>query len=219
MSILLFAVGCLTPDYFWLNMMREELPMKRRTILPFAMGCHLCSLVFAKLFAVIEFGRFSVSDGMRLYGGLFSMPLIIYVSAKAAGWKLADAFDIIGVSTIYSILIFRLNCFMLGCCGGTAVPWRKDLQWPIRELEIVLDVVLLIIYIPKVRERRSRGEVYPVLLTAYGAVRFFLEWFREEYVSAVGILHWAHIWSLLSLTVGLSVLFTLKSREKRKAGR
>lgn len=210
-------VGCLVPDYIWLRLMRRELPMKRWQVIPFALICHLYSLICAKLFSVIEFGTLGMVGGMRLYGGLFFMPVIIYLFAKLAGWRMADAFDIVGISTIYSSFMFRLNCFWHGCCTGTEIPGTAGWHWPIREVELLLYIVLLIVYIPRVKKGQTKGVVYPVLLVAYGAVRFLLEWFREEYVTAFGVLHWAHVWSLLSVGIGLSVYFTVVEKHKRKA--
>lgn len=219
MTIVFFLVACLIPDYIWLRVMREEMPMKWWMAVPFAVLCHAWALFCAKAFSALEFWSLSGFSGMRLYGVLFFVPALIYIAAKAAGWKMAKAFDILSICVMYCHLIIRLNCLMMGCCGGTKIPGTNGLHWPIRELEMALYVVLLIIWLPRVRRGQTNGEVYPVLMIAYGAVRFVLEWFRAEYVTFAGIWHWAHVWSLLCLCIGLSVYFTMLSRKTYQKGR
>ena len=49
----------------------------------------------------------------------------------------------------------------------------------------------------------------------YGALRFLLEWFREEYTTSFGIFHLAHIWCVISFAIGLSTYYELQSKGKK----
>ena len=58
-------------------------------------------------------------------------------------------------------------------------------------------------------------------MIAYGIFRFIEEWFRTS--SGMYMFHKAHIWALLSLIIGLSIYFEIrtkqnKTRRKNKEG-
>ena len=201
--------------FCWLNHVKERLNTTTGGVLVITALFMIWGLMWLRLFAIIEvLGDVDKAANMRLYGALFFDPIAFAAVAKKLKVKAAEAFDIFSIGLIISLFCGRINCFVAGCCYGTLVSIHgAQYRWPIREWELIFYVLFLLIYWKKVNDKKTHGEVYPVLMISYGAFRFIIEWLRVEFDS-VGIFHLAHIWSLLSLVLGLCIYFKVTRRQQ-----
>lgn len=177
----------------------------------------LCGVACVKAFAVAESGfDMSKAGNMSLFGGVFLMPAAYFAGAKIFKRPPADVFDVFSICMIFTLLCARINCIISGCCAGRYIAgthWR----WPTREAEIVFYIVLLAVLIRQIRSGRSRGLIYPLYMSAYGAFRFIDECFRTS--DSGHFFHLAHIWALISLFAGLSIYYSEKEKQKKKGTR
>ncbi len=176
-------------------------------------------LAAIRAFALVEAG-FDVSKAanQRLYGAIFFDPLFIFIQGRIFKQKLSDSFDIFCAALIIYIILGRINCFMQGCCGGAAMG-ASGHAWPIREAEIALNVVLLVIFGVRTYKKKTHGEVYPLYMLIYGAFRFAAEFVREEGQTVFGPIHLAHIWSLISIAAGAAILIMLRRKQSLAASK
>ena len=150
--------------------------------------------------------------GQSIYGSYLIAPLLLYGYARLRKTDYLRLMDVYALGAVPALTLARLNCIFSGCCQGRPIP-GTTLSWPTREAEILFDVVLFIVLYRKLRERRQDGLVFPTGMVMYGVFRFLLEFFRQS--SDGTILDLSHLWSLVSITIGLSILYTLRDKAKK----
>lgn len=206
--------------FFWWLKFRKRLNMTWWFAAALTFSQLLIGVLTMKLWAVIEVGgNMEKAANMRLYGAVFIMPLLFYIGAKITKRNTATVMDAFLVGAVISLAFGRLNCLTLECCQGCPVFPGADFRWPIRELEILYYVVFVCYYARKVLRNKTHGQLYPVLLISYGALRFVFEFAREEYTGQIGIFHLAHIWSLISIAAGIIAYYFVEKNNGSGASR
>lgn len=192
--------------FFWLYSQRARLKMKLYAVFIVTILHVLYGVMTVRVFAALE----GTPGGMSLFGAVFLMPVAYYVGAKVTKRPVAEVFDILTICMIFTVMCARVNCLVSGCCLGRQISYHTAARWPTRETELVFYIVFLIAAIPKVRQGKTEGMVYPVYMVAYGLFRAVNECFRES--ASAGIFHLSHIWAFLTLGIGLSILMERKRR-------
>lgn len=209
--ILATGVGC-----GWLLLVGKRLKVPQYAVLPIAILHTLIGVLSVEVFAFLETGFNPESLGnMSLFGGIFFMPLAYWAGAKLTKRNTAQVFDIFTICMIFTVMCARINCIFAGCCFGTLIPGLENIRWPTREVEIVFYVVLLIVLGSKVLAGKSHGEIYPIYMISYGALRFVLEFLRFK-AGSTSIIHLSHLWALVAFALGLSIYYELRSPQKAK---
>lgn len=213
---LLLSCGTLF-NVYWLHRCRERLHLRWLSVLLLSVLHTVLGVLSVKVFALFETGDFS---NMRLFGGVFFMPLFYWGVAKLAKQKAADVFDVFTICLVFTLMCARLNCIVSGCCLGAHIPIEglTHLRFPTRELELLFYVILLSRLWRKVLNRSARGMIYPIYMISYGIFRFVTEMLRFS-DRTNSILHVSHLWALLSLGIGISIYGELQKKEKKTGGR
>lgn len=167
------------------------------------------------LFAGIE--SLIAGEGFRFgaistYGVYFICPVLLIFAAKICQKDIRSVFDVFALYAMPSLFLIRCNCLLSGCCGGTEIP-GTGLHWPTREAEMLFYVFMLIFLIRREKNGALKGTAFPLLMIFYGGFRFIEEWFRAA--SGAGMIHLAHLWSLIAIAIGCSVYFELKAGKDR----
>lgn len=201
--------------YDWIVLNKSRLNLNRPKALITTIIQVILGAFYAKLFAWIESG-FVLRDAanIRMFGVIFFYPISYFLQAKITRVKYKNVFDIFLMATVFSLIISRINCLIHGCC--VSVPLGESgFRLPIREAEIIVNAVFLIIFVPKVYKGNITGRLYPTYMIVYGLFRFIVEFFREEYDPAFGLnwLHLAHIWSILSVLIGVTALLIIRFKQ------
>lgn len=213
-SLLLLLLLGTAFDIWWLILYKDRLKIKRYAAVLLAAVHTVCGVLCVKAFAIAESGfDMSKVGNMSLFGGMFLMPLFYFAGAKLFKRPPADVFDIFSICMIFTLLCARINCIISGCCAGRYIS-GTHLRWPTREAEILFYIILLVILIKQIWSGCSRGLIYPLYMSAYGAFRFVDECFRVS--DSRQFFHLAHIWALISLFAGLSIYYSEKEKQKRK---
>ena len=201
----------------WLGRNRVRLNMGWPVTI-FVTVLHVLFGVFCvKAFAFLESG--ASSDGfsqMSIFGATFFMPVGYFVGARLTKRKPADVFDIFTICMLFTLACSRVNCLKSGCCGG--VPFfGTAFCWPTREIEIAYYLLFIIVLSPRIRKKKTHGEVYPLYMLSYGALRFLLEFVRVS--SAASGLHLTHLWAVISIVIGLFFCLWQKAHPPRTRGK
>ena len=216
--LLMFAIGIIVINFIWLMLCRKQLNIKWYTALIIAVLHDIIGYSAMRLLAIIEVGGdISQAANMRLFGAVFLLPLFYYLWAKVFKHNIAFVMDIAAICLTVGLIFGRLDCLAGGCCAGMQLPWG-DMHWPLREAELLYYGGFLVYFCPRVYQRRTHGEVYPVFMITYGLLRFVLEWFRVEYTTNIGIFHLAHIWALICFMLGLSIYGAQMEKRKKQIG-
>ena len=184
-------------NIFWLYRMRRQLQMK-------------WGVLSVKAFAFLETGD---AGNMSLFGGVFFMPVLYFISAKVSKRNIKAVFDIFTICMIFTVMCARINCIVSGCCAGLVIP-GTHYHFPTRELEILYYIVMLILLIPRVKKSKNPGSIYPLYMASYGAFRFIDEFFRT---SSTGMLfHLSHVWAAIAFAAGLSIYIEINARNHQR---
>lgn len=213
MLIIVLAIGTIF-TYGYLLQFKEKLRLNALTALPAALVHSVYGVLCVLSFAVLETFRLSALGNMSIFGATFFMPLLFFTFAKLGKREQADVFDIGTVTMLFTLMCSRFNCLVSGCCYGIAFFGSTSLMWPTREMEIVFYIIFIILFAVKNKKGDSRGRNYPIYMIAYGIFRFFVEWLRHY--DGNSVIHRAHIWALISLCLGISILAEIKAKQKHK---
>ncbi|MDD4801489.1 MAG: prolipoprotein diacylglyceryl transferase [Syntrophomonas sp.] len=159
-------------------------------------------------------------SGLVWYGGFTAsiLAFIIYIYRQGLSfWKMADIF---APFLALGYALVRIGCFLNGCCYGKVSESSLAIVFPLLDelsrhptqlyssaINCVLFGVLLWYY-PR---RRFNGQIFIYYLLGYSAYRFFIEFFRENWVF-YGSLSAAQVYSLVILAVGI-VLYIWRSSD------
>ena len=153
---------------------------------------------------------------MSLYGGLFFLPAVYIVGALTTKRDVRDVVDVFSVCTLITVLFARLNCFIAGCCLGNYIQGTQS-RWPTREFEVVLYLVLLYVFVYRIRKNKAHGELYPIYMIVYSVSRFITEFLRES--DQLNLFHRAHYWSIICFVIGICALLFVNKTQKNKTKR
>ncbi len=177
-------------------------------------------------------------SGGVFYGGLIGAVITGYFLVrryKLPWWKTADAFAP-GIALGQSI--GRLGCFAAGCCWGkpTTLPWGVRFTekgheitgvpidvhlHPTQLYESAATLALFFFLLWLHRRRRFSGQVILFYAVLYGAIRFLIEFVRDDPrgdIAGLTSLTGLSTSQMISLLVGLFGLILLIVRWRRAAG-
>lgn len=207
--IVLLLLGTIF-NVFWLYRMRRQLQMKWYAVIAFSVLHTVCGVLSVKAFAFLETGD---AGNMSLFGGVFFMPVLYFISAKVSKRNIKAVFDIFTICMIFTVMCARINCIVSGCCAGLVIP-GTHVHFPTRELEILYYIVMLILLVPRVKKSKNPGSIYPLYMASYGAFRFLDEFFRT---SSTGMLfHLSHVWAAIAFAAGLSIYIEINARNHQR---
>ena len=196
-------------SFVWLFVFnRKKLNAKWWEVLILVLLHTTYGVLTVKFFAILEVGfNFEKAGSMSLFGGIFFMPIMYYVYAKIKKLPLSLVFDIFVVPLATTLLLARINCLHAGCCQGIIINDEKGIRWPAREVDLAIHTLFLILAISWIMKNKSNGLAYPAYMAAYGIIRFFNEWFREN--SGSNVFHIGHVWAIVSSVIGLLLMLLL----------
>lgn len=210
---ILLAIGVVF-SIVWVLNFQKELRIKWYAAIIVCILIAAVGVVSAKLFALIEGWIAGEEPGsMSIYGAIFLTPLACVLGTLIFHRPIKTTLDILTVPIIILAGLARVNCFFHDCCLGLEIP-GTNMRYPTRELELVFDVVLIIILIRITAKKRFKGTNYPIYLLSYGIFRFIIQWFREPGFM-VGPLGLSHIWSIVSILIGLCFITILNRTETK----
>ena len=161
------------------------------------------------LYIIEHLGEPFELGGFSFFGAVFIVPVLMILLGKLfrmSPWKSTDA---AAISVCAMIGTIRIGCFGNGCCGGKTT--AGGFTWPTQIMESIGDFVILYFLIRM--EKENKQGLYPRFMVGYGILRFIIEFFR---VSSEGkALDMAHIFALISIAIGLSIILSLPGAGKK----
>ena len=158
-------------------------------------------------------------SGFSFFGIMFSVPLLVWVLSKFVKIPFGKLMDFASVGILLELAFYRVGCTCAGCCEGIPFPYgmvypNGDVLFPVQPIEAALDVILAVVLVVLFLKKKIRsGEQYLLYMSGYGAIRFVLEFFRKREL-LFGVVSISHIWAILALLIGLSILIVMRGRNK-----
>ncbi len=169
---------------------------------------------------------------MRIFGGLFFTPFLMYFFVRYIAGDFLSVSDVIAPGAFLITGCSKIGCAVYGCCYGIPFGYGVSTQFeshrvfPVQLLEALLCFLLFAVMFYLVTKNKHRkGTAYPLSLILYGVMRFFVEFLRyypeAERTYFFGMNFWQLV-SLISVFAGAVILLHIhpgRSREKRKMRR
>jgi len=128
--------------------------------------------------------------GLSWYGALLGGFLGMVALHIFKKMPLGKVCDFASVHITLGLVIGRIGCFLNGCCYGkiTDVPWAVEfrgaglpgLRHPTQLYESFLLVMAFLFMLWLWKRKKFDGEMAMLMFASYGAIRFFVEFFREN---------------------------------------
>lgn len=144
--------------------------------------------------------------GYSYYGAVFFIPIFMAVCALIMRTSVNKILDFSAYAQCAMLAIMKINCFVSGCCSGVLLhtfSTGSQFYFPSQILESLNSVVVMLILIQLAKKHKYDGLIYPIYFIIYGAARFVFNCFRDGVNPVIWILPYGHIWSLLSITIGV----------------
>lgn len=214
----LLAIGVVI-SVFWVYNFQKEFRIKWYANIIVNILIVAVGVATAMLFARLEGAIAGNADGnMSIYGAIFATPLCCLLGTLIFRRDKRATMDVLTLPIVIAATLARVNCLIKGCCLGLEIP-GTDFRWPTREAELVFDIIFLIVIARMTAKKRFKGYNYPIYLISYGTFRFIIQWFRAEGFSVWGALTLSHLWSILSVAVGLTLLLLLVRYNKKHSAK
>lgn len=211
--MILLAVATVI-NFVWLFFNRKDLKMNIPILIVFSLLHSIIGVLFVVIFAYIEAGfDFEAIGNMSLYGGVFFMPIVYLLYALIRKVSIGRAFDIFTISIVSTLFFARINCIISGCCRGILIG-DTGIRVPTRELELLFYALFVIFTLTKIYKNESNCYMYPIYMFSYGVFRFIIEFLREA--DGESIFHMGHIWSIISIVIGLGFILGMKYLRGKK---
>ena len=140
----------------------------------------------------------SLQAGGVFYGGLVGAIVFALWYTRHAGLPLLKACDVFAPAVSLGHAVGRLGCFSAGCCYGkpTSLPWGVTFTdsyahdmfgtplgvrlHPTQLYEAFAETAIFFLLLARFRRKQFDGQVMALYLAVYGAVRFCLEFVRDD---------------------------------------
>lgn len=173
----------------------------------------LAGLAGAKLMRFIESG---VLTGESYYGAVFFAPILMIVAALLFHVKISDVLDMCAPAECIMLALLKVNCLIQGCCGGKIFEaFGESFVFPSQLAEMLNGIVLMFVLLIMIRYEKNREKIYPWYMILYGVTRFILNFFRETEPFVFGIPS-GHLWSIVSVIVGIVWIILISMRRKKR---
>lgn len=168
--------------------------IQQRFFVVWSLGLFLTTWIGAKILFVftqdrwtttelVEASNFWLGGGFVFLGGFIAGAL--YTCLVGLVWPQFShrEMQFTLVPLLWGHAVGRVGCFLAGCCYGreTDVPWAVHLHGLDRH-PVQLYEALSLAALAWILGRVERTKLLPAYLLAYGALRWYLEWFRGDEV-------------------------------------
>ncbi len=163
------------------------------------------------MFALESGGRWS---GFSFFGAVFIVPLLMMLFGKLVQLKPLQSLDACAPCGALMVGVMRIGCLIEGCCGGwLCTIGNTTFRWPTQIMECIADLCILILLLRKEKKDPGSGQLYFLFMSAYGMMRFCIEFLRES--KSHTLFHLAHLWAVISIVIGLSMYFYIKKKNSK----
>lgn len=170
----------------------------------------VCGVLGAMLLYFVENGRFG---GTSFFGAILLVPLLM-LPVLLLRIPYGTLMDLCAPAECAMLAVLKLDCLQSGCCGGMVLgDWGgREVRFPSQIVELIASLAIMLVLLARERKPESRNKLYPFYLILYGAVRFALNWFRDNTDPFVWLLPPGNYWALISIAVGLIWLYFTKRK-------
>lgn len=155
-----------------------------------------------------------VGTGYNYFGCLFAFPVLVTVASVVMMANPMEQADIATPLLPFGLIFARIACYCEGCCWG--IPWEygpynyneyhPGNQVPVQAIEAGF-VLLIFIFLLFYRKKAKKGTMFPMYLITYCGLRFFNEFFTDNYPNVLGPFNMYQLLCVAGFIAGLVLFF------------
>jgi phosphatidylglycerol:prolipoprotein diacylglycerol transferase len=168
--------------------------------------------------------------GIVYYGGFICAALFVTAYAAKKKISILKLGDLFAPALALGHCFGRIGCFFAGCCYGKAtnVPWsvvfnnpmsvavRGVHVHPTQLYESFANLLLFLFLHFHVKKEKAGGEAFGIYMTAYGLIRFSIEFFRGDDRGAQYLgFSISQIISLFVFAIGVCISLKVNKNERK----
>ena len=180
---------------------KYDLPLWKAIVFPVLLT--ISGVIGTMLLAFIENGEWG---GISFYGAVLLIPICMIPISLLLKMPYRKALDY-SVPQICSMLAcMKVSCFLTGCCGGILLYTTaegKEVFFPSQIVEIFVALIILAFILFLDTKKIFNNSLYGVFFLVYGFLRLILNFFRGGIEPFVWILPAGHLWSIVSILIGV----------------
>ncbi len=185
------------------------------------------AILGAKVLHILENLQEIIDNGLTLsgfsfYGTVFLLPLALLPFGKVFRMKTSDFLDFCTPAVAVELAVYRVGCFLGGCCYGVPASWGfamhfdpDTLRVPVQLIEIVFNLMIFVFLLIFNKKSKYKGLLYPLFMIAYGFIRFILEFIRVSPKNILGF-SLGQVFSIISIVIGIIVSYKIINKEEKK---
>lgn len=214
MLLYLFLAGDLILIYLVSTFVNKQLHLPKWKLVVYSLTVVPVGLFCSKLMRLIEAGTW---EGTSFYGAAFFEPILMVLLGLLIQIKPSEMFVLGAPSACISLVFLKIQCKITDCCYGKILRYEtngRPIRFPSQIVEMINGIILLLIILYIIQEKKEKGYVYAWFLLLYGATRFVLNLFRDT-VPFVLNMSAGCFWSIISVMIGATVLYLKGVKEKK----
>ncbi len=177
----------------------------------------VAGMMAGRLWAYIEEG---IWGGLLLYGPILTYPVTVALFALVIRAPYGHLMDFSAVAVCIFQIFSKVNCYLVGCCAGRVLFARADgtlVYFPSQFAEALAMALMLPILFIMDEKGTQKNVLYGWFLLMMGSTRFILQCFRAYLVPFLFGLSGGHVWSILSVILGVIWIFIARKYNAKKA--
>lgn len=163
----------------------------------------------------LETGRLG---GISFFGAIFFVPIVFVLLSFIIRIPYGILMDLCAPAECVMLCIMKIQCVVCGCCGGRILFTTAEgvaVRFPSQIVELFNALIIAFILLYLSRKPNNKGSIYWWYMIIYGCSRFVLNLLRDTTPIFWGLAN-GSLWSLLSIAIGVLLLFIFRKTRKKK---
>lgn len=198
--LLIGTLGMMVPMFF----QSRKYAIKLWKIVPIAFVLTITGTLGTYLWFLLENFEFG---GRSFYGAVFFVPVAFILLAYIIRIPYGQLMDLCAPAECIMLSIMKIKCMIDGCCIGRPLFINEAgelVRFPSQAVELAVAYILAWALLMMSFREGFKGKVFAWYMILYGATRFVLNFFRDEWARYDGgIIPLGTVWSVVSIIVGV----------------
>lgn len=214
-DLYLYLIGVVILSLITNFIVNKVYNINKLKLIIFTLISPIIGVISTCIMSYIESGSFK---GTSFYGAIFLMPIYVLIFSLLFKIKFNKLINLTAFLGMITSFILKIRCFNYGCCGGRKVnifiEFKGYLTFPSQLVEMIFALLVFICLCIFLYKKKDRKDLYPIMMIIYGIGRFILNSYRFV-MPLFSFMAWGHIWSLVSVIIGIIWLIILKKKEQK----
>ena len=214
-DLYLYLIGVLVASFITNFIINKFYNIGKIKLIVFTILFPIVGVLATRIMSYIESGSFR---GTSFFGAIFFMPIFVFLFSVISKVKFNKLINLTAFLGMITSVVLKLRCIKYNCCGGRRIGiFIEDkgfIRFPSQIAELIFALIIFIILAVLFVRNKERRDLYPIMMIIYGVGRFILNSYRLV-TPLFWFMAWGHIWSIVSVIIGIIWMFILRRKEQR----